>query len=333
MRHFVGENAEDAAARVRRAGGGIEQQAAFEESDAAPILHGAAEAAGHRDQVELGERIFHAEIVIEIFEESDRFIERIAPVGALAQRGDDTDGDAVRIAGEPLELAGRQDEQIARHSRRALERDTLAAGAGRLFARDRHVGNRQEFFRHRHRELEARLEGGLVPARKDAARIRGLEVARQHPHAALAGRVVDHEQATAKSIDMRGEADAELMPTGGDGAREDQRDRLRRRIGDDLAGRTGVAFDGRRIHGHVHRVEHDPIGRLGDLDVDDLGAGDGELVQVRLQIERIVDRHHRLRQLAGRGSERKSRLRATASGGEQQHDQRADEQGCGAIKH
>src|SRR5579883_464654 len=35
MRHFMGDDVEDAAPRVARAGGGIEQQAALEEGDAA----------------------------------------------------------------------------------------------------------------------------------------------------------------------------------------------------------------------------------------------------------------------------------------------------------
>ena len=58
VRHLVRDDAEDAALRVARARRRIEQQAALEEGDAAPVLHGAAEAARHRDQVELGQRIF-----------------------------------------------------------------------------------------------------------------------------------------------------------------------------------------------------------------------------------------------------------------------------------
>jgi hypothetical protein len=52
----------------------------------------------------------------------------------------------------------------------------------------------EELLRHRDRKPNARLEGGLVPAREDAARIGGLEVRRDHPLAAARGRIIDHEE-------------------------------------------------------------------------------------------------------------------------------------------
>ena len=66
MRHLMCDDAEDAAPGAVRIGRGIEQQPALEKGDAAPVLHRAAEAAGHRDQVELRQRIFHAEIIVVI---------------------------------------------------------------------------------------------------------------------------------------------------------------------------------------------------------------------------------------------------------------------------
>ena len=65
---------------VLRIDRGVEQQAALEEGDAAPVLHRAAEAAGHRDQVELGQRIFRAEIVVVVGQQLDRVLERKAPL-------------------------------------------------------------------------------------------------------------------------------------------------------------------------------------------------------------------------------------------------------------
>src|SRR5689334_422830 len=56
VRHLMREDGKDAAARRLRVARGIEQEAAFEEGDAAPVLHGAAEAAGHRDQIEFWQR-------------------------------------------------------------------------------------------------------------------------------------------------------------------------------------------------------------------------------------------------------------------------------------
>ena len=63
----------------------------------APVLHGAAEAARHRDQVELGQRIFHAEIVVEVAQQVDRAVEREAALLALAGGGDHADRDAVGL--------------------------------------------------------------------------------------------------------------------------------------------------------------------------------------------------------------------------------------------
>src|SRR6185312_6595945 len=62
MRHLMGDDGKDAATRAVRIDRWIEQQPALEESDTAPVLHRAAKAAGHRDQVELGQRISDAEI-------------------------------------------------------------------------------------------------------------------------------------------------------------------------------------------------------------------------------------------------------------------------------
>src|SRR3954465_12461549 len=131
---------------------------------------------------------------------------------------------------------------------------------------------------------------------------------------------------------MRGETNAQLVPPGGNSAGKDDRYSFRSRIGNDLAGATGIAFVLCRFYREIHRIKYQAVGRLGDFDVDDLGAGNGELVDIWLQIERIVDRHHGLGQLARGGCKRKSRLGPTASNYEQRYDERATEQGCAAIE-
>ncbi len=223
MRHLVGEDAEDAVPDGRGVHRGVEQQPALEEGDAAPILHGAAEAAGNRDQVELGQRILHAEIVIEIAQEIDGAVEREAALVALAGGGDDADGNAFGLRRQPLELAGREHEEIARHFRRRQECDLLQRRRDRLLFRDRHVADREEGARHRHGERERRLEGGLVPARKDAAGIGRLEMARQHPPGALVRGVVDEKKSPPELVDLAGEADAQLVRADGERLREGQR--------------------------------------------------------------------------------------------------------------
>ena len=209
MRHLVREDGEDAAPRGIRIGGGIEQQPAFEKGDAAPVLHGAAESAGHRDQIELGQRIFCAEIIVEPGEQFYGVVERKTPLLALARGGDHADRDAIRIRREPLQFARRQYEQIGRHFRRRREGDLLQVRRDRLLARDRHVADRQERARHGHRQRKSRLEGRLVPARKNPSRVGGLEFAREHPLDAVAGRIVDEEQAGAELVDPRREDDAQ----------------------------------------------------------------------------------------------------------------------------
>ena len=91
VRDLMGEDAEDAAARGVGARRRVEQQPALEEGDGAPVLHGAAEAAGHRDQVELGQRIPDAEIVVEVAQQVDRAVERETALRALTGGGDDAD--------------------------------------------------------------------------------------------------------------------------------------------------------------------------------------------------------------------------------------------------
>jgi len=81
--------------------------------------------------------------------------------------------------------------------------------------------------------------------------------------------------------------------------REAQRDRLGILVHRDRGCQRNAIQRGRR-KGHVDSVEHQPIGRLKHLDIDDRGARDRERLEVRLQVERVVDGRHRLRQLAWR---------------------------------
>ena len=301
VRDLVGDDAENAAAGGIRVRGRIEQQTALEERDRAPVLHSAAEAARDGDQVELGQRILDAEIVVEVVQQIDRGVEREAALRALAGGGDDADGDAVGLRRQPLELARRQHEQVARHFRRGGERDLLQVRRHRLLLRDRHVGDGEVAAPQRDGERERRLEGGLVPAREHAAGIGGLEMARDHPLLALLGRVVDVEQPAAEPVDRTREADAQLVRA--------DRERLRKRQGRGLGG--GVERDGgaQRLVGggagerHVDGVEHHSRGWLAHLDIGHNGARERELLQIGLELDRVVGRDDGLRQLAGRGGE------------------------------
>ena len=63
------------------------------------------------------------------------------------------------------------------------------------------------------------------------------------------------------------------------------------------------------------------------------GACDGELVQIRVQVERVMGRRHRLRQPAGRrGEGEKFGSGMTAARGDHRYDERAEDQRRGAFK-
>ncbi len=58
----------------------------------------------------------------------------------------------------------------------------------------------------------------------------------------------------------------------------------------------------------IDRIERQARGRLRDVDVDELGATERQLVEVGDEIDRVANRRHRFRQRARRRGERKHRL-------------------------
>ena len=135
---------------------------------------------------------------------------------------------------------------------------------------------------------KARLEGGLVPARKNPPRIRRLELAGEQALGALIGRVIDEEEAAVEFVDPRGELDAQPVRTDGKRLRKGERRGLGGGIERNVGSRRAVVDDDgseRRIDG----IERQPRGGLAHLDVDDLHAGKHEICGVGLQLDRIVD--------------------------------------------
>src|SRR5262245_27699411 len=225
MGHLMGKQQQDAALLLGWAVGEAGQQVALRERDGAPMLHGAGRIARQRDEIELRQRIFHAEIVIEILEQRGGVVERTVADCALPARGDDPDRDAVCLVGEPLELARRQQEQIARHAGGALEGHALAIAAQHLLTRNRRIRDRQEMLRYRHGQLECGLERWLVPTWKDAASVSWLGVAGDHLLAAAEGLIVDGVDAAAVLVDRRRIANPQIVTTDRNrmGKREDRK--------------------------------------------------------------------------------------------------------------
>ncbi len=302
MRHLVRQHEEDAAPRGVRIGCGIEQQPAFEKGDAAPVLHGAAEPAGHRDQIELGQRIFHAEIVVEPGEQFHCVVERKAPLFALARGGDHADGDVIGLRREPFEFARREHEQIGRHFRRRRKGDLFQVRRDRRLAYHRHVADREVRARQGYRERERRLEGGLIPARENPPRVGRFELAREHALHALAGRIIDNEQAGAELVDPRGEGDAQPVRADGERLRKSERRGLSGGIERDV-GALRIVVDGDGAECRVDRVQNKPRGGLAHLDVDDFDARQREAFEIGCEFDGIMDRNDRFRQFSGRGIE------------------------------
>ena len=166
--------------------------------------------------------------------------------------------------------------------------------------RNRHVGDREKIPRHGYRRFEARLESRFIPARKDSARVGRLQFGRDHPLAAVCGRIVDVENAAAEPVEMSGECDAELVRPRRERVRKNKRNGLglgRRRNYRHLPRLALKRRGGKR---HIDRVQDQAIGRRDDFDVDHLGAADGKRGQVGLEIDRVVRRHDVLRQPARR---------------------------------
>ena len=284
MRHLMRDDGKDTAPRAVRSCRGIEQQAALEEGDAAPVLHRAAEAAGHRDQVELGQRIFDAEIVVEPSEQFRRTVERELPLRSLAGGGDDTDRHAFHLRRDALQFAHRQHEQIGRHFWRGRESDPLQVRLQRLLFRDRHVADGKQMARDHDRQLETRLERRLVPARKYPPRVRRLELARQQPLHAAVGRIIDEEEAAVELVDRRRKLDAQPMRAHRERLFESEGCRLGRSIGRDV-GALKAIVGGNGSKRRVDGVERQPRRRFAHFDIDQFDAGKREALGVRSQLD------------------------------------------------
>ncbi|MCP1913528.1 hypothetical protein J2R96_006008 [Bradyrhizobium elkanii] len=290
------------------------------------------------DQVQLRQRIFDAEIVVVIGEQLHRAVEREPALPALALRRHHADRDAAGIRCDALELANREHEQIARHLRRRRERNLFEIAGDRLFAGHGHVADREQIARNDDGQREARLERRLVPAREDPPRIGRLQLAGDHPLDPGPGRVVDREQAGAEFVDLRREGDTQLVAAGRKRPGEGQRCGLRGGVGRDLRVLRAV-IDRDLCECRVDRVQRQLRGRLAYLDVDGLDARQSEARDIRRQLDRVMQRDDRLRQLSGRAVERKCLLGMRACGHRQSQadrsgkttQQRRSDMGCRLV--
>ena len=122
----------------------VEQQAVLESEYRAPVLHRAEllRAARRGDVVELGQRIIDAEIGVIVRQDLPGRIERISRRLAASGGRDDADhGIVVGDVGHALEIAHREEQQVARHLRRGGEDHPLGTVAEIRLARHGHVAD------------------------------------------------------------------------------------------------------------------------------------------------------------------------------------------------
>ena len=122
----------DLLARARRAAVFADEEKLLAKDDRAGVLHRAGGEVGHRDDVELLERIFDGEVAIEIPQRELRRLEREAELVLAIRRAADAYRNAIGAAGDALPIADAQRDEVGRH---ALGRGELSTCVCRRRAR------------------------------------------------------------------------------------------------------------------------------------------------------------------------------------------------------
>ena len=213
VRDFVRRGGEDAALRMRTAGLRIEQQRRLGVGDQAPVFHRTVAHAGHGELVELRQGVGHAEVGVVVGQDLARDLQRVARLLALARRGEDAQRHAGGFAGQHIEAADRQRDQIARHRGRRREAVQRRVAVGTLLHL-RHVRRHFQRARRAHADLEHRAEGRLVEGGEQGAGVDLFQLRGQHARGLAARLVVDAVQALAAGVHDAGVGDAQRVVAG-----------------------------------------------------------------------------------------------------------------------
>ena len=334
VRHFVRGDDEDVLPPPLAGDRRIVEQHIFEREDRAPILHRAEKLAGARagDVVELRQREGRAEIVVVIRQDPRRALERPAALLAGAATADHADFGVAGARRDPIELAGAQEQQVGGHGRRGLEGDEVGAVGLRRPRRGRHVADRLLAARHDDAEIIGGAELRLVPAGEEAARVARLELGEERALVRPVRLVIEREEARGLGVDLAVIVDGELVAARRKLAVEMEGDGLVFLV---LRGRGRMerravrAGQRHRAELHVDRVQRQAVGRLQHRQVDPLVAGEGEMLGVRRDPQRIVDRARGARQLARHVGADRRHLRGGRLGGGRRRDGKAGGKGEG----
>ena len=283
---LVGDHVGHALELAVRGGALVDQERGLAEGDRAEVLHRSGGEIRDRQEVELVARVRQAVVALEEAQRGDRDLVTEGGEPPLARHAPDAHGrrphrDRVRR----LQLADDEGHEIGRHLHRVRERHGLAP-AGDPLALDGGVRHRGELRVDHEGDREHGLELGLVPARKRAAGVGGLELRGGHePH--LAARILVARPVKAAEL---------VVQDAGEGQTQSPRARRqRRREGDaaalgPLIGRRDAAVrvaaparDGRLADCELDRIQGDLGRRFGDLERDRFLAREAERRQVGLE--------------------------------------------------
>ncbi len=309
MRHLVGDGDVDALGVGLGRDPRVDQQVALEIEDRAPVLHGPEELAGARppDQVELGQGIGLAEIVVVIGQDLGRRLQGEACVRRVAALDHHAHVDPADLAVDALEVAEAEEQQVGRHFRGFGEAHGLQLALGRHGLGDGHVGDGHQAFGNGRGDAEAGLAAGLIPAGQEPAGVGIFELGEQGPLGPARGLVVQGEQARGLLEDLAVIVEAQAVMAGLQRMAEAEAGGLDLVVIAD-AGRYGFAGQGGVVDDQVGGVEHDLARRLMHGQVDPHLALEGERRRIGGDRQVVVvggdigrQDHSLARSLRGRG--------------------------------
>ena len=296
--HHVG-HALELGVRRRRL---VHQQRRLAERDRAEILHGARGEIRDRYEIQLVAGVRQTVVVLEERQRGGADLLTEPRQSLLARHAPDLKARASDRGGlRRLELADDERDQVGGHDDAVGEANHLAAVLERL-RHDRGVrhGGQRRIDGQRHREN--RLERGLVPARKRAPRVGGLELRGGHGARHTAGILVDGAIEPAQLVVERaakrqakppapargGRGEGEPTPLGALVERGRGADRL-----------AAVVLEARGVDHELDRIEDDLGDRLRHLEGDGLLTAKGERREIGLESNVVTGRHSRPGQTIG----------------------------------
>ena len=314
VRNLVRHHRKNAALGVRPAARGVIEQRVFDITDEPPVFHGTVPRAGHRDLVELGQRIGAAEVAAVEGQNLLRDRHRKPGLFAFAWRREDAKRRTRDLVLQHVKAAHRDSQQVAGHGRRG--REVVAhLRARRSGPQARHVGQHLQALGRQHAQCKHAAEHRLVKHRQQAPRFHGLQLGGQHARGLTPDLVIDAVQPFAAAAHLPAVANVQTVSARRDGLAVGRQQvpgaacRIHlhlQRPGSGLA--TNTDLEMRHLGLQVLRMDFNLRHALTRLQLDrDLAL---ESVQRRVQVQHQLNmrRQHRGGQARGRAAKVKTRL-------------------------